>query len=395
MPAPVVPGLEQGPTEASEGDVSTDVHPPEGEPWQQCCRPTRFWVDAEFLLWFIRATRLPPLYTAGSPTDILPGAIGMPGTSVLFGGTNINYDVREGGRFGGGVWLDDDHLFGVEANYLFLGSKSVGYANASSGTPSSAVLARPFIDAVAGTESSSLVAYPGLSAGTVQAAITSRLQGAEVNGLLNLHCGACLRADLLTGFRFLRFQERLGIAEGEQVSATAPAFAGDTIGVVDHFDTTNDFYGGNIGVRGSVGWGRWDLASVAKVALGDVHQLITIAGTTSIAPPGQPATVTPAGLLALPTNSGSFTRNVFAVLPEGDLSVGFWFTKHLRAYIGYSFVYLSNVVRPGDQIDRTVNTTFVPTTLNPGPTSPARPAFSLYATDFWAQGINFGLTYRY
>jgi hypothetical protein len=394
LPGPVLPGIPEGaPHPEEEGEIlsPTTVE----EPWQECCRPARFWFTGEYLLWFIHHTALPPIYTSGSPTDILPGALGMAGTSVLFGGAPVTYDARSGGRFTGGMWFDDDHLYGIEASYLFLGSRAVGYANASSGAAGTPVLARPYVDAITGIESSSLVAYPGLSAGAIQAAITSRLQGAELNGLFNLHCGACVRADLLTGIRYLRFQENLGIAEGEQVSASSPAFAGDTIGVNDYFGATNNFYGGNVGVRACMGWGRFDTVAVVKVALGATNELVNINGTTSITGPGHPATLTPAGLLALPTNGGSYSRNAFAVLPEGDLSVGYWITNHLRAFIGYSFLYLSNVVRPGDQIDRTINTTYVPTTLAAGPTSPARPSFSLSSTDFWAQGINFGLTYRY
>ena len=56
------------------------------------------------------------------------------------------------------------------------------------------------------------------------------------------------------------------------------------------------------------------------------------------------------------------------------------------------------VVRPGEQIDTNVNTRFRPPL--PGfaavtPTGPAVPAVLFRNTDYWAQGLNFGLQYRY
>ena len=54
------------------------------------------------------------------------------------------------------------------------------------------------------------------------------------------------------------------------------------------------------------------------------------------------------------------------------------------------------VPRPGDQIDRAVNPTQLPlSTAAPLLTGLARPAPVLRDTDFWAQGINFGLEFRY
>jgi len=102
------------------------------------------------------------------------------------------------------------------------------------------------------------------------------------------------------------------------------------------------------------------------------------------------------GVLALPSNSGHFSRDRFAVVPEIDINIGYQVTDHLRAFVGYSFLYSSNVVRPGDIIDRTVNLTQLPSNLGPGSlTGPARPMIIVRDTEFWAQGMNFGLEFRY
>ena len=106
--------------------------------------------------------------------------------------------------------------------------------------------------------------------------------------------------------------------------------------------------------------------------------------------------VIPVGFLASGSNSGDYTRNVFAVVPEVGVNVGYQVTDHLRAFAGYTFLYWSSVVRPGDQIDLGLSGTQIPTDSRYNPTAgPARPAVLLRDTSFWAQGINVGIEFRY
>jgi hypothetical protein len=70
-------------------------------------------------------------------------------------------------------------------------------------------------------------------------------------------------------------------------------------------------------------------------------------------------------------------------------------TQHCRAFVGYDFLYWNQVVRPGNQVDRNINLSqsavFGSGTLS-GPATPA-PLFG--RSDFWAQGITFGLELRF
>jgi hypothetical protein len=65
-------------------------------------------------------------------------------------------------------------------------------------------------------------------------------------------------------------------------------------------------------------------------------------------------------------------------------------------YAGYNFLYWNNVIRPGDQIDRTVDVTFVP---NPPAGVPAsgqnRPQPLFRQSDLWVNGIQFGAELRW
>jgi hypothetical protein len=104
------------------------------------------------------------------------------------------------------------------------------------------------------------------------------------------------------------------------------------------------------------------------------------------------------GLFAQPTNIGSHRRDVFAVVPEAGVNVGFRLTSWASIVAGYTFLYASNVARPGNQIDRVINPTQSgaidltnPATL----VGTARPRFKFEGSDFWAHGLNAGLAFQF
>jgi hypothetical protein len=396
-PPPVVPEIpskeEGAPTEAAAPAETETEHPAEEE---SCVAPRRFWFRGEYLLWWTKDGRFPALVTSGSPTDPLPGALGQPGTTVLFGGHDNDTDSRSGARFTAGMWLDDHQEVGIEANYFFLGalSRTVTFDSTASGAPS--VLARSFFDVLGGRQDASLVAFPGLTSGSVTVGTPSYLQGAEANVVCGLWHSEHARIELLAGFRYLNLHEDLDIAEDDQVDPSSPFLPGAAISVRDHFDTLNNFYGGQVGGRATWRHNYWDLEVDARVALGDTHEIADIAGSTSITPPGQAAQLFNSGFLASASNSGRFSTDHFAVVPEVDVNFGYHVTRWLRVFVGYSFLYWSDVARPGDQVDSGINRHELPTSRLSGPvTGPARPAFSFVQSDYWAQGLNFGMELRY
>jgi hypothetical protein len=359
------------------------------------CGPEgRLWASAEYLLWWFEGSHIPPLVTT-SPAGST-GIIGAPGTVVLFGGRSLEEEAHSGGRFTLGFWLNECQTLGVEANYLFLGSHSTEFTAGGSGLPGSQVIARPIVNGITGAETAELVNFPGAVAGNIHVLSNSRLEGAGITGLANICCACCYRLDFLAGFRYLELREGLGDEEFVAISPGVPTIGGSTLGVSDQFDTRNQFYGGQLGARAEYRWGRLFVNATGSVALGTDHETIDIHGATVITPAGGARMTVPGGILALPTNSGHFSRDRFAVVPEVGVNVGYQVTPHVRVFVGYGFLYLSNVVRPGNVIDRTVNLTQIPSNLGPGTlVGPARPALVLRDTEFWAQGVNFGLEVRY
>jgi hypothetical protein len=358
-------------------------------------QPPQFWLSGEYLLWWIKDSKIPVLLTSGSATDPLPGALGQPGTAILFGGGNVNNYNRSGARFTAGFWFDDEQDFGLESSYFFLASRSVKVDLRSSALPGSLILGRPFVNVATGMQDVGIIALPGLSSGTVEVLSTSRLQGAELNATTKLHLGGGFNLTGLAGFRYLQLDENINVDDNEMVSPSTVLIGGDAISVIDKFETHNRFYGGQLGVRGDYHSGRWSLEMLGKLALGGMREVVRIQGLT-IVTSAAGLTTFPAGFLALPTNSGRFTRDELTLVPEAGVTVGYQITDHLRATFGYTFLYISSVTRPGDSIDLALNPSQIPLSLTTGPlTGPARPAARVQDTEFWAQGLSFGLEFSY
>ncbi len=347
------------------------------------------WFSADVLLWWLKGGKAPPLVTASPPAST--GALGQPGSVVLFGpGSGLERSPILGGRFTAGCWLDQDRRFGLEGSYFVLVPRGNPFDAGNDGSPGSPVIARPFFNTATGKEDSELVAFPGVLAGRINVDPSSRLQGYEANVLYNL-CSSCnWSVTALAGFRYLDLDEGLGTTENLAVLPSVPLLGGSQFVVHDSFSTHNQFYGGQLGLRGEMWLGRLFAVASAKVALGDSQQSVNIGGFTQITTPAGAISTQPGGLLALPSNSGHFFGDHFAVVPEGSLKVGYQATDHLSVTFGYTSLYWSNVARPGDQIDRSIDPAALPTSRAPGVKS-NRPAFSLQDTDFWAQGLTFGL----
>ncbi len=371
------------------------------------CGPAgRVWADAELLLWWTRGMNVPPLITSspsGTPRD-LAGVIGAPTTRILFGGDEEDNGMRPGFRVRLGTWLDDCQTCGIEGSYFFLGSKSEGRTFGPADSP---VLARPFIDvnpgvtnpfgagAVGfGSPNSELVVFPGVLTGIANVRTSTDLYGFDANARKNLFCSCDYRLDVLAGYRYLNLQDEVSINENLTVlSADNPSIPQGTNFIVsDRFKTINDFNGGQLGLAGEYRTGRWYLGGRNLVALGDTHSEVTISGNTVVTQPGGVPMVNAGGLLTQPTNIGTFNNDRFSVVYEAQTILGYQVTDGIRAFVSYSFLYWTNVARAGDQIDLVVNSSQIPPgTLN----GAARPVFVRNDTNFWAQGISFGLEMRY
>jgi hypothetical protein len=360
----------------------------------------RAWAEADFLLWWMRGTALPPLVTTSPAGTPITGA-GVPGnsTTALFGASTVNDDLRAGGRLAVGFWFDDHQSCGVEADFFMLEGKAARFAAASGGDP---ILSRPFIDANSGLPAAERIAFPGDTTGSVQAfAGTTGLLGAGalLRGQVccgQVCCGDEVRVGVLLGYRYLSFSDRLGVTEDlTNVNPNNPNFipVGANILVADRFDAKNNLHALDFGLTGEWRRGPLSLELRGRLAVGYDHQVVDINGGTTVTVAGVPPAVNSGGLLALGSNIGHHSRDEATVVPQLDLKLAYQITPRLTASVGYSFLYWSDVLRAADQIDPTVNATLIPPAV--APSGPNRPAFVFRDTDFWAQGFNLGLEFRY
>lgn len=340
---------------------------------------------AEYLMWWSNGGATPPLVTRsfGGTAQANAGVLGRPGTSILFGGDDLDSDLRSGVLVGVGGWCNPQRSFGWEVNYLYLGEDNQDYFadNATSG-----ILARPFFNTQTGAQDSRLINYPGLVSGSVGVDATTEFQSIEA--IVRSCCfESCYgRTDFILGYRYANLTERIRIEES--TLALSGVIAGTTIDIFDQFETLSEFNGVNLGF---ITTGRlnpcWSYEFTAKIALGATSSSGTIRGERTTTNNLGSSTVE-GGLLALDTNIGDYSQTNFGVMPEVGIKLRYDLNPCWSATVGYSVRAVSGVMRASEQIDTTIN----PTQIAPGTfTGVSRPDFPFEDSTFIAHGLNFGL----
>jgi len=404
-PLPAVEAAPVPPTITEPPEVICDVKPdkpigPLGPKWD----------SDEFILWWLKPQSIPTLLI-GRPGQGVP-LVNQLNTTVLVGGELKSQD-HAGGRFMGGWAVDNDETIGIEFSYFFLGSRSLTQSYSSAGGAGDSTLARPYRSVVDGSPQSFPVAEVGVSSGRFEMVASSRVQGAEANAFTHLWAGGQFRLDGIVGFRFLQVNEGIRIAQrtnevigysygwlDEIVNIDSPSFpvggfltSTQVVDIVDQIDGHNIFYGVQIGLRADWSRGPVFVESIGKVALGQTNEVIKINGVQVVNVDGVP-TSGPGGFYAQSTNSGRFTKSVFAVLPELTVRTG-WQYKTSRWFVGYNFLYLSRLARPGDQIDEQLIPPSRTFGIAESRIATPHPILPFRQSDFWAQGLVIGAELRY
>ncbi len=362
------------------------------------CSP-RWYGQAETLIWWMKGNQVPPLVTT-SPDETLQadaGVLGRPGTQVLHGGNRVDGNYRVGMRLVLGRWLDDCQTNGIEATWISVGdgANTGNFSAQSVGTPLSPILARPFFNILANQQDAALVAFPDQVEGSVDVRTSSEMHSLALLLRHNLWRSRGDRIDVVGGYRYFRYREGLTVNERLRVTdLNGPVATGTTINLFDSFSTENDFHGGEIGISAVMNRGPWSFDMLTKLAVGNMYQSVNIQGSNLVSIPNQTPVLTPGGLLALSTNMGVYDRNDFAFLPELNLNARYCLSQNISLTMGYSLLWVTNVMRSGDQIDTGINVSQLPANGN-SLIGPPRPAPILADTAMWLQGINLGVAFNY
>jgi hypothetical protein len=267
------------------------------------------------------------------------------------------------------------------------------------------LLQRPLIDIATGLPRNFLIANGVSSTGSITTGANGNLFGGEANFLSRIYRNHEYEAiDVILGYRNLDLLENIGIGSTTFVSSGSGAFAGHSIAapagfnVSDSVKTTNYFNGAQIGARAQTGGAGITFSAYGKLALGVMDETVTRTGYTTVLSPSVAPTFQsiPGGFLVNRDNSGSQSHSFFVVIPEIGLNAGIDVTAWMSLGIGYSFFYVTNVARPGDQLSPFINSKAIPSSPNFQAPQAAEPNTRVFQTsDFWAQGLNFSVNFRF
>ncbi|MEM6978516.1 MAG: BBP7 family outer membrane beta-barrel protein [Planctomycetota bacterium] len=355
-----------------------------------------FWVRADYVRLFVDGQRVPPLVTTGPTTAAREdaGVIGQPGTAVLYSGA-LDDDARDAMRFELGRYLGTSGL-AVSGSILFSEELQSTFRSDQS---SFDLLARPFIDAAPTSigNNAELIVFPGTFTGSIQvdSSTTFGTADALVHAILVSDPGRQISTFL--GYQFASLDDGLTISDSRRViGGTTGLTVGTELSETDHFSTRNRFHGLAMGLRGDHCVAGWSLRSAFKLSLGVNDGEITRRGSAMTVVPliggGTDVATRDSGLLVQDTNSGVFQDERFAVVPEIQLRASRRLPSGWDASIGYQFLYWSQLLRAGSQIDPLVNLTQVSTA---GLQGLARPEPLIVADDLLVHGITFGLSHEF
>jgi hypothetical protein len=383
---------------------------------------SRFYTDIEYLYWWFKPAPLSvPLISTGPISTTHHGWLDSSDSTILYGapqspavGGNDSqaFSPTSGARLTLGYWLDCDQCLGIEVSGFGFKTETAGYEirSDSSGYPDINI-------PVLNTISYSPTGRPGLpaggedglpaalysdptrfdgNAGVVQGGVRIsnwiQLWGADANGVINLYRNGAWNVDGLAGFRYLDLSEQFNLMyDSEGVSGFYKDLSGRAW---DEFATENKFYGGNFGLRARYTDGSWSAELSACAAPGLNYEVQQVSGGFFSFNYTKPTASGPEGVFAQPANEGQTSSQRFAIIPDMQFKLGYALTPWLRATLGYEFLYYSNVIRPGDQINREIpkGQTFQQGKATDSTESPSR---FFKTTDFYAHGLSFGLEFTF
>lgn len=388
--------------------------------------PPQSWLQIDFIAGIVKNCPVSaPLVTTASFSDALPGAIGQPGTQVVLGNGPVRMGWQEGFQVNAGSWLTTSPRFGIDGGYFLLPKLSKQESVATTGEPGSVNFAVPIFDVTGvfglnGVPGETVFLLPGPLFGApgfegrFDLRLSTQFQGAETNGLFQCGRWGCFQVDVSGGFRWLQLRESL-ILKGASESIS------DVSGFYffrDDFSTVNNFFGGQLGLKLHYASNEWELQGGAKVGAGALDQEIdingysqTYSGNLFFLTHNTAGVTLPGGVFAEPTNSGNYKKREVAALVEASFRGTCYVTSNIKLSLGYRFLWLNKIARPGDQIDRRINTTLTalgnasretvgtgpgPIAFGspgpaPAPEGPNAPKFNAKTSNFWMQALCIGI----
>lgn len=347
------------------------------------------YIDLEYLLWGLGDVNLPRILTSnqvGTPLGNIAQTT-TSSTQTLIGGESVGDSPQSGMRLRAGRMYCDGMLSRLEfTGFFFFDGGNSWHAGSINGNP---ILARPFTS-TNGQSDAQIISFPGISEGTVDANYKRRLYAFEPLAFLCLQGDGCRALEFLTGYRFMRYEDQFEVIERVRPQAGGLVAPGTELVVEDSIRATNDYHVFPLGLSYVSKVNAWRFDARALMALGFVHQEIAVRGSTIASVQNDDVRYL-SGFFAQPPDIGTHDRTQFAWIPEVNLTVRRCLRGGVWMNVGYSVMYLPDVVRAPEHIHQTID----PALLPPAITAPGSTAFAFHSSDAWIHGLNAGLQWNY
>ncbi|MFO0928166.1 MAG: BBP7 family outer membrane beta-barrel protein [Gemmataceae bacterium] len=352
-------------------------------------------IGAEYLLWYSPQQKIPtPLVSTGAVTDSFPGAIGQPGTTILYGGPGTvdpSAMFQNGVRLTFGIGIDADALNALDGSFLLLANARGAKTFASDGGADSLLLARPFINLGTNGEDADPIAFPGTTSGQITISTLRQMLGGDLNWRYQYYSWGESRIALLFGGRCFVLDDTLTIAASSTLlPATDPT--GTTFTFHERYRTHNVFCGGQVGAEYSLWVGPVEFLAAGKLAIGGTNESLTTNATSTVRNSAGLFLSSDRALYLAPGNIGRFSDTSFALMPEVNLKLALDVNRNLRFTVGYTYIALTQAARAAEQIDSRATPQVVgaPSTEGPAPATP-----DIHSRYFWAHGLDVGLRFSF
>ncbi|WDI42563.1 BBP7 family outer membrane beta-barrel protein [Bremerella sp. P1] len=348
-----------------------------------CALPPRAYGSFDSLLVWRHGGNYPAILTTSDPAD--EGVLGAPTTSVLFGDGYESGDAGIGGRITIGLWLDDYQNWSAGGRILALEEEGATYSTTSDAF---STLAFPFYNTNTGMQDSVVVALPGSGTNaadntTVNLNNENSLYMGDIFVTKHIHTNHGNRWDFVTGYSYAKLEDSFSISAQYTNQDTGGSVAvGDVVAYTDSFAAINEFHGGQLGLIAEFQDGPFSWRAMGKISLGGMKQEATISGLTTV----NGAFSSNNGIYARSTNSGSYSRDQFAYIPEANVDMIYAYNCNLDFKLGATFVYFSDVA---------TGATLINPNIDPSVLNPTDPQFNFIEQDFWVLGMTFGMEYHY
>lgn len=352
-------------------------------------KPIKFYGSLDYLLFEFRDGPAPPLIQH-VPTNQLTTPLDPTAARTMFG-DGIRQHAFSGYYAAGGFWFHNN--WAIDGSYVQFQTKTKEFSITSAGDPA---IGRYFYDVTNNSTPSTFLIYSqptGPINGSITATAPTKFSMFDLNARTHGYTVFSDRVDWLAGIRYADLKEGIVINDFTNSAAAGISYTGE-----DRFETANKFYGAQVGFNAWTGlpYG-FTLDVTGKLALGAVRQQVDISGFTIEQIGGVVTRVLPGDVLTQTTNIGSYQRTQCAAMPEFMVKVGYQCSQHINISLGYDVVAITNVMRPGSAIDPRVNPNVSPLLTPSSANTTQVPAFDFNGngTDFWAQGLTFGVSVYY